>query len=158
MFYHKPGNFVIKGHGAENKQAKKTLVKKRRSHGMIVYSNGTPVGWTQYGPRLELARLDASPTYQSLELDNDGKRLWRITCFFVDRNYRKKGVARFALNAVLVSIKKKGGGIVEAYPSTKPSQGDSMMWSGTAKMFEDAGFKVASKFGKSHVVMRRTIR
>ncbi len=158
MFYHKPGSFVIKGHGAENKQAKKALVKKRRSHGIIVYSNGTPVGWTQYGPRLELTRLDASPTYQSLRLDHDGKKSWRITCFFVDRDYRKKGVARFGLNAVLESIKKKGGGIVEAYPSTKPSQGASMMWSGTAKMFENAGFRVASKFGKSHVVMRRTIR
>ncbi len=158
MFYHKPGTFLIKGQADKNKQAKKSLVKKRQSHGIIVYSNGTPVGWTQYGLRPELSRLDASPTYNSLRMKDDGKRLWRVTCFFVHRGFRRKGVARFGLNAVLASVKKKGGGIIEAYPSVKPVQGASMMWSGTARMFEDAGFKTVSKFGKSHVVVRRTIR
>ena len=158
MFYHKPGTFLIKGRASQNKKAKKSLVRKRRSHGIIVYSNGTPVGWTQYGPRPELSRVDASPTYNSLGLNDDGRTLWRVTCFFVDRGFRRKGVARFGLNAVLASVKKKGGGTVEAYPSVKPDQGASMMWSGSARMFEDAGFKTVSKFGKSHVVMRRTIR
>jgi hypothetical protein len=67
-------------------------------------------------------------------------------------------VARFGLNAVLESVKKKGGGIIEAYPSVKPGQGASMMWSGSEGMFQDAGFKTVSKFGKSHVVMRKTIQ
>ena len=158
MFYHKPGTFLIKGHADKNKQAKKSLVKKRRSHGIIGYSDGTPVGWTQYGPRPELSRLDASPTYNRLRLRDDNRKPWRVTCFFVDRTFRRKGVAKFGLNAVLASVKRKGGGIVEAYPSVRPGQGASMMWSGTARMFEEVGFRTVSKFGKSHVVMRRTIR
>ncbi len=80
-----------------------------------------------------------------------------MTCFFVDRDYRRLGVAGFALDAALFAIKKRGGGLVEAYPSTKPTLGASMMWSGTVRMFEDAGFKMASQLGKSHVVMRKTI-
>jgi len=157
MFYHTKGEFLIKEHGPENKKTKKALVKKRRTHGIIVYSGETPIGWVQYGPKPELPRLDASKTYQSLGLDNKEKKLWRITCFFVDRNNRKRGITGFGLKAALTSIKKKGGGLVEAYPSTKPNKGASLMWSGTVGMFENAGFEVASQLGKSSVVMQRTV-
>jgi hypothetical protein len=157
MFYHTKGEFLIKGHGAENKKIKKTLVKKRRTHGVIVYSDKTPVGWVQYGLKPELPRLDASKTYQSLSLNNKEKKLWRITCFFVDRDNRKQGVAGFGLNAALASIKKKGGGVVEEYPSTKLNKGSSFMWSGTVGMFENVGFEVASQPGKSSVVMQKTV-
>ena len=157
MFFHTKGEFLIKGHGSDNKKAKKALVKKRRTHGIIVYSDETPVGWVQYGPKPELPRLDASKTYQKVSLDDEGRKIWRITCFFVDRNNRRRGVAGFGLNAALASIKKKGGGIVEGYPSTKPSKGASLIWSGTVSMFEDAGFDVASQLGKSSVVMRKSI-
>lgn len=157
MFYHTKGEFLIKGHAPENKRKKRELVKKKRTHGIIVYSGENPVGWVQYGPKPELPRLDNSKTYQSLNLDSEGKKLWRITCFFVDRNNRKSGVAGFGLNAALASIKKKGGGVVETYPSTKPNRGASLMWSGTVSMFEDAGFEVASQLGKSSVVMRKTV-
>ena len=140
MFYHTTGRFETRGHGTQNKRAKKALVKQRHSHGIIVYSDGNPVGWCQYGSKPELPRLDSSPTYQSLNFETRPRKLWRVTCFFVDRNYRKRGVARFALDAALSSIKKRGGGVVEAYPSTKPQHGASMMWSGTVSMFENAGF------------------
>jgi len=143
MFYHTKGGFLTKGHGPANKMAKKALVRRRRTHGIIVYSDKT--------------RLDVSKTYQSLSLDNKEKKLWRITCFFVDRDNRKRGVAGFGLNAALASIKKKGGGLVEAYPSTKPNKGSSLMWSGTVSMFENAGFEVASQLGKSSVVMQKTV-
>ncbi|HEX9613802.1 MAG TPA: hypothetical protein VGA05_09320, partial [Candidatus Bathyarchaeia archaeon] len=36
MFYHTKGEFLIKGHGPDNKKTKKALVKKRRTHGIIV--------------------------------------------------------------------------------------------------------------------------
>jgi len=157
MFFHTKGEFLIKGHGPDNRKAKKALVKKRRTHGIIVYSGKTPIGWVQYGPKPELPRTDASKTYQSLTLDNKEKKLWRITCFFIDRNNRRKGVAGFGLNAALTSIKKKGGGLVEGYPSTKPNKGASLIWSGTVSMFEDAGFAIATQLGKSSVVMQKTV-
>lgn len=157
MFFHTKGEFLIKGHGPDNKRAKKALVKKRRTHGIIVYSGETPVGWVQYGPKPELPRLDASKTYQKVNLDDKGKKLWRITCFFVDRNNRRRGVSKFGVDAALASIKQKGGGMVEAYPSTKPSKGASLMWSGTVSMFANAGFDIVSQLGKSSVVMRKVV-
>jgi hypothetical protein len=89
IFYHTKEEFLIKDHSPENKKAKKALVKKRRTHGIIVYSGETPVGWVQYGPKPEPPHAwSLARNYQSLSLDDEGKKLWRITCFFVDKNNR----------------------------------------------------------------------
>jgi GNAT superfamily N-acetyltransferase len=82
-------------------------------------------------------------------------RLWRITCFVVDKNYRKRGVASAALKAALEAIRKKGGGLVEAYPITR--WGAYADYRGTVSMFQKEGFKIVAPIGKSNVVMRRTI-
>jgi GNAT superfamily N-acetyltransferase len=46
----------------------------------------------------------------------DDENPWRITCFFVDKDYRGKGVAKEALDAALKAIRQRGGRAVEAYP------------------------------------------
>lgn len=101
---------------AMNKRDKKKLVEESRAHGIVVYSGENPVGWCQYGLREELPRIDAGRNYSKIEPISQDKRLWRITCFFVDRHYRGQGVAQTALRAALKSIRRQGGGIVEAYP------------------------------------------
>lgn len=39
-----------------------------------------------------------------------------ITCFFVDRDRRREGVASVALRGALREIAQLGGGTVESYP------------------------------------------
>ena len=167
MYYHDQGTFLLGSRirANRNRQRKRGLVSRGKSHGIIVYSQGTPVGWCQYGPREELPRLDASRTYLKLGLDGKKRKLWRITCFFVDRDYRGKGVAIFALKAALSAIRKRGGGIVEACPLEtlkkipgKPEKGKaSFMWSGTVTMFSKAGFKVVAQLGKSRRLVRKAV-
>ena len=41
---------------------------------------------------------------------------YRITCIFVDRDYRQKGVAAVAVRGAVDLIAKAGGGVVEGYP------------------------------------------
>ena len=41
---------------------------------------------------------------------------WRITCFFVARTHRHRGVANVALAGALGAIVRLGGGLVENYP------------------------------------------
>jgi GNAT superfamily N-acetyltransferase len=156
MFYHTTGTFQTKGHGPANKRTKKELVSKGHAHGIIVYREAKPVGWCQYGQRKELPRIDSSNKYPK-PVPGEEIKLWRITCFFVEPHNRRRGVGRFALNAALDAIKKEGGGLVEAYPSTKPDQGASLMWPGNVTMFEKAGFQTAQPFGKSHVIMRMKV-
>src|SRR5215471_13357026 len=167
MYYQRPNRTGLKGltttqRKAANKSAKKLLVDEGRSHGVLLYDQDNPIGWVAYGSKTEFPRIDNGRHYRKLapeEPDN----LWRITCFFVDRDYRKRGVARAALKAALDSIKEKGGGVVEAYPVTAKSakawsKWSNWFWFGTAAMFEGQKFKVVGSLGPHHLLMRRTIR
>jgi ribosomal protein S18 acetylase RimI-like enzyme len=143
-----------------NRRQKEKLVNNGRAHGVIVYANGEPVGWCQYGPREELPRVDHGRNYRDLAPKDKVERLWRITCFVVDKNYRKSGVASTALRAALDGIRNRGGGLVEAIPVSKTDQGPAYMYTGTVSMFEKTGFKIVGPFGSGRtatVVMRRTI-
>ena len=143
-----------------NAREKRDLVEKVCAHGILVYADGEPVGWCQYGSREELPRVDSSPRYRRLALENRGERMWRITCFVVDKGYRRRGVASAGLMAALEAMRKKGGGLVEAYPVSKTDQGSNYIYCGTASMFKKAGFKTITPLATgrtSTVVMRRTI-
>jgi GNAT superfamily N-acetyltransferase len=154
-----------------NRREKRELVECRRAHGILVYANGEPVGWCQYGPREELPRIDNSHNYRRLAPEQGSINLWRITCFVVDLRHRRRGVAAVALQAALESIKKKGGGLVEAYPLINwdklrrseiqrrghaPSFGN-MSTHGTVSMFEKQGFETVAPFGSSNVLMRSIV-
>ena len=149
--------------GVRNRRAKKALVDQGCAHGILVYAKGEPVGWCQYGPSEELPRIDNSRIYRALEPADGEQKLWRITCFAVLKSHRKQGVARAALKAALDAIKKRGGGVVEAYPITRwlSRAFGNESTHGTASMFKKAGFKTAATYGSTrfstHVLMRRTV-
>lgn len=150
-------------HGEElkrvNQKFKDALVKTGRSHAILVYAGDTPVGWCQYGVKEELPRIDAGRGYKKIEPLRTEGNLWRITCFFTSREYRGKGVSKFALKAALKSISKQGGGTVEAYPvvSKKMTAVAEWRWFGTPGMFEREGFKQIGPLGNSWVLMRKTV-
>jgi len=163
MYYQRAKPIRLKSSDPEwkkiNRKDKRALVEKGQSHAVLVYDNETPVGWCQYGAKEELPRVDAGRGYRKVERPAGAEKLWRITCFFVDRDYRGKGVAKLALNAALESIKKQGGGIVEAYPvvSKKMAAVAEWRWFGTPGMFKKEGFKTIAPLGTSGVLMRKTI-
>jgi GNAT superfamily N-acetyltransferase len=146
-----------------NRREKRELVDSGRSHGILVYANGEPIGWCQYGPKEELPRIDNSRRYRGLGPESGTQKLWRITCFAVLKNHRKCGVASAALRAALESIRKRGGGLVEAYPITrwKSRAFGNESTHGTVSMFKKHGFKVEAPLAdtafSSSVLMRRTV-
>ena len=143
-----------------NQERKKKLVMTGCAHGILVYANGEPVGWCQYGPKEELPRADNTQRYQKLALENSSKKLWRVTCFVVDSEYRHRGVAKAGLDAALGSIRKSGGGIVEAYPVSESNQGANYHYCGTVSMFMKAGFDTVAPYAQgrtSTVVVRKSI-
>ena len=154
-----------------NRREKRELVECGRAHGILVYANREPVGWCQYGLREELTRIDGSSNYRGRHRNQSRISLWRITCFVVDKKHRGRGVATVALQAALESIKKKGGGLVEAYPlidwgtlrlseirrrGHAPSFGN-MSTHGTIPMFQKHGFRTVGPFGIANLIMRRMI-
>ena len=91
--------------GTQNRSEKESRVKEGRAHAALVYDGTTCVGWCQFGPTEELPRIKAQRAYrEGLTALPD----WRITCFFVDKSYRGKGVASAALEGALKEIARLG--------------------------------------------------
>lgn len=161
MYYHRPR--PVRARGDEwkkvNRRDKEALVRQGRSHAILVYDGKNPVGWCQYGTRDELPRIDAGRNYRKVGPPEGGLPLWRITCFLVDREHRGRGVAKLALRAALESIKKRGGGVVEAFPvvSERMAAVPEWRWFGTPEMFRREGFRVVAPLGTSGVLMRKKV-
>ena len=68
---------------------------------------------------------------------------YRLTCIFVDRNNRREGLARVAVDGALDLIARAGGGVVEAYPhdTAGKKMSSTFLYNGTRSMYEKAGFK-----------------
>jgi acetyltransferase (GNAT) family protein len=139
----------------KHRNLKEKLVREHRTHNALVYSGADVVGWCQFGPPSELpARMSGFNRLGEAQPD------WRITCFFVDREHRKEGVSKAALEGALRMIATKGGGTVDGYPIDtrgKPYS-SSFLWGGTESMFTEFGFLKLGALGSSKWVMRKKIR
>jgi GNAT superfamily N-acetyltransferase len=80
----------------------------------MVFDGDVAVAWCQYGSPDELPSIYHRKEYEAGRVDKAPD--YRLTCFFVDRSYRRRGVAAVALRGALDLIAKAGGGAVEAYP------------------------------------------
>src|SRR5437867_8704597 len=134
---------------------KEKLVRADRSHAALVYDESDVVGLCQFGPPLELpGRMSG---YGKLDLAPPD---WRITCFFVDRDHRREGVSKVALQGALRMIASKGGGTVDGYPIDtrgKPYS-SSFLWGGTESMFAQLGFQKLGNLGSNKLIMRKVVR
>lgn len=147
-----------KGESSEaNRDHKERLVREGKAHAALVFDGNAAVAWCQYGSPDELPNIYHRKEYEAGRVDQLPD--YRITCFFIDRNYRRKGVAGVALHGALDLIAKAGGGVVEAYPQdTKGKRtSGSFLYNGTRSLFEQAGFSYERSKGKNHCVMRRTV-
>jgi GNAT superfamily N-acetyltransferase len=143
-----------------NQQDKQQLVHAERAHGILVYAEGEPIGWCQFGPAAELRGLGLDACQ------------WRITCFVVAKRQRRRGVAQVALHAALEAIRRRGGGVVDGYPIATWTHGregtsaavlvpgaglvgpawgsfGNVSWTGTVSMFQREGFEAVAVIGSA---------
>lgn len=138
------------------KAMKQRLVREGRAHAALVFDGNDAVGWCQFGTPEELPRIYHRKEWEAGVVDLPD---YRITCFFIDRDYRRSGVASVALRGALDLIAAAGGGVVEGYPADTDGEKvkASFLYSATRSMFEDAGFRYDRSKGQKHCVMRTTI-
>lgn len=140
---------------AANRAAKEALVRQGRASAALVIEGDACLGWCQFGPVAELTRIKNRRAYDAAGLPPAD---WRITCFFVDRRQRRRGIAERALKGALDLIAQAGGGRVEAFPEdTAGRKRQPFLWAGSLSMFERAGFAVAAPVGKHVRVVARTV-
>lgn len=138
-----------------NRCFKRALVEAGTARGALVYDTEQCVAWCQFGTPAELPNI-----YHRKETEaRFGTPDWRITCIFVDRDYRKKGLSAVAVAGALELIAGLGGGIVESYPEDpgEKRKSASLLYNGTRQVFERAGFSYQGSKGQNHCVMRKAV-
>lgn len=136
---------------------KHRLVEEGVAHAALVLDGDDAIAWCQFGSPVELPNIYHRKQYDASETR---PAPWRITCFFVDRDHRRSGVAREALDGALALIAQAGGGEVVSFPNELvPGKrtSSSFLHNGTRAMFEKAGFTFERHIGKSKTVMRITV-
>jgi GNAT superfamily N-acetyltransferase len=141
---------------AGNRAYKERLVREGRSHAALVFDGAKAAAWCEYGSPEELPNIYHLKEYNAGLVEAPH---YRITCFFVDRDYRREGVASVALRGALDLIAEAGGGVVEAHP--EDTQGKrtsaSFLYNGTRRLFERANFTYDRPKGKKNCVMRKIV-
>ena len=131
--------------------------RSRGESAALVFDGDDAVAWCQYGSPEELPRIYHRKEWEA-GLTGEPPA-YRITCIFVDRDYRQKGVAGAAVRGALDLIATAGGGIVEGYPHDL--RGEKMrsqfLYSATRSLFEEIGFSYERPKGKKNCVMRMTV-
>lgn len=138
--------------GDTNKLAMKTLVEQNEKVGILAYIDGKPIGWCAVAPREVYLKLKNSRVWKSI----DNESVWSITCFYIAKSYRRKGLSLELLKGVINYCQANNVKIIEGYP-VEP-YGDNIpaafAWTGMPNAFEKAGFIVAERRSKLKPIMR----
>jgi GNAT superfamily N-acetyltransferase len=86
--------------------------------------------------------------------------VWSVTCLFIARPYRRRGLSVELLKAASKYAARRGARILEGYP-VEPKKGrlpDAFAWTGLVSAFRAAGFDEAARHSASRPIMRRVLR
>lgn len=144
-----------KNKGEKNKKAIQKLASSGEPVGVIGYVQDEPVGWCAVAPREKFLRLENSRVLKRI----DDQPVWSVTCFFINKKFRRQGLSAQMLKGVIDYCKKKKVKIIEAYPSDlKKDLPDVFVWTGIHSSFVRAGFKEAARNSKTRPIMRFYIK
>jgi hypothetical protein len=137
-----------------NRRLKERLVREGRAHAALVLDGDVAVAWCQYGSCAELPNIYHRKQYdEQADLRPD----YRITCIFVDKRCRRRGVSALALHGAVDLIAQAGGGVVEGYPHDPEGKRVAVLYNGTRSLFEREGFELVRRKGQRNTVMRRRV-
>jgi GNAT superfamily N-acetyltransferase len=155
MWWRIPRSQYNKQKGEKNKRAMNALVEAGEVPGILAYLEGRPAGWCSVAPRESFSGLERSRILKPV----DEQPVWSIVCFFIAKEYRRKGLSIKLLKAAIEFVRQRGGRIVEGYPvESKKDQPDAFVWTGLATAFAKAGFKEVERRSESRPIMRYTIK
>ena len=138
--------------GEGNRKAMKAIVEAGKIPGILAFAQDRAVAWCSVAPREHFTALARSRILKPL----DNLPVWSISCFFVEKNYRHKGLSTQMIKAAVDYVKKNGGSVVEAYPvePKKDKMPDAFAWTGLASSFIKAGFKECARRSETRPIMR----
>jgi GNAT superfamily N-acetyltransferase len=127
--------------GEKNRQAFRTLVESGEAQGVLAFAGQRPVGWcsispAQSFPRMLNSRVLARPRTEST---------WSVTCFFIAKDWRGRGVSVKLLEAAVQLAARHGATEVEGFPVVSRSDAarlpGTFVWTGVPAIFRAVGFE-----------------
>src|SRR5262249_28032164 len=137
---------------AQNKEAFREVVKRGPPPGLLAFDGDLVVGWCQLTPRATLPWLDRAWRLKRV----DQVPVWSISCFYVSKGYRKRGVTAALIAAAVAAAKRAKAPALEAYPLDADLT-DSSSWTGYASTFACAGFKTVARHVPPRPIMRHDL-
>ena len=111
--------------------------------GLVAYDRGTPIAWVSVAPK---------ETFQKgLGGVENSDGVWSLTCMFIARDHRKRGLSAQLIEAAAKHAKKHKARLLEAYPVDPDSPSYRHM--GFVPAFTRQGFKPAGREGTRRHVM-----
>lgn len=154
MYWKLRGKAYEESKGLENRQMHKTLVTEGTVTGLLAYWHGEVVGWVAVEPRSAYEKLAHSRILKPV----DEEEVWSVTCLYVARKYRRKGLAVSLIQGAVDHVSKMGGRIVEGYPvEVKEDAPAAFIFTGTASAFQQAGFKEVARNSPTRPIFRYQI-
>lgn len=143
--------------GLDHRAAKQERVISGRAHAALVLDEGgLAQGWAQWGEPDELSGIKHKRAYDK---QPPAAPDWRITCVFVDKRHRGRGIARAAVEGAIEQIAERGGGVVEAISEVTAGRTahGRFLFSATVELLEDLGFERIRQVGKHAWIVSRRI-
>jgi GNAT superfamily N-acetyltransferase len=142
------------GKGEGNRRAFQAFVKSGQIPGLLAYERGVPVGWVAVEPRDAYPRLENSRNLARV----DDVPVWSITCFYVSRQHRGRGLMRALVDAAVAHARRRGAPAIEAYPVDYSRKvGDAWVFSGAASVFRAAGFEEVARRSPTRPIYRKRL-
>lgn len=156
MAWRLPSREFRAGKGPKNRRALKKLVDGRQAPGILGYLGEEPVAWCAVAPRTDYSFLSRSRVLAPV----DAREVWSITCLFVRKEHRRRGLSAKMLRAAADFAAQRGARIVEGYPSVpySASAPAAFLWTGTEAAFRKAGYREVARRSPSRPIMRRKVR
>ncbi len=151
MYWRLARKDFVAGKGVLN-EAKFQKVVQSASPGVLLYHETDPVGWCAVAPREDYPVLARSRVMAPV----DDQAVWSVSCFFVRKDWRNKGLGVRLLKAAMEFAKAQGGVILEGYPTdSKKTTAAPFVWTGLASMFKKAGFKEVIRRSNTRPIFRK---
>jgi GNAT superfamily N-acetyltransferase len=137
-----------------HKKTMRTIVHSEIVPGLIAYADGIPAAWVAVEPREHYERLKTSEILAPV----DDLPVWSITCFFIQRDYRRLGLMEKLINTAVDYAKSHGAQAVEAYPyDIHEKKSSGTIYTGVASAFRDCGFVEVIRRSEQRPIMRKML-
>jgi GNAT superfamily N-acetyltransferase len=138
--------------GQANKAAFRQIVKRGPPPGLLAFEGEVAVGWCQVTPRAQVPELDRAWRLQRV----DDLPVWSLSCFYVRKGYRRRGLNSVLIYAALKAAQQAGAPALEAYPLDR-NLTPSTTSTGIVSTFERAGFKTVACRVPARPIMRHDL-